>query len=255
MKHINKAPFALSMLLLGAVTLLSNGCKSYDDVSSRYTSKHIKANTNQVTAQIPETDELGYILLSLTDVGRNDTNIINKETAYYKEVSKHFAAYKNHKAVKMLNAELTRNAGSFTHFRNGLYAFSFNKSNQLALKTDYRIDLNRIDFRRYTPALHDFVVKSGFRKFYSQHADLYTKIIQNQSNQLTMTAAWETMSKQYTQPFQSYKVILSPLMKGYSSSLAISGHGFRECLIFAESTNKAMLYTTAKPVAKGTYID
>jgi hypothetical protein len=252
MKHINKAPLVFSMLL-GAITLLSNGCKSYNDVSSRYTSKHIKANTNQVTAQIPETDEVGYVLLSLTDAGANDTNIINKETAYYKEVSKHFAAFKNHKAVKMLNAELARNPNSFTNFRNGLYAFYFNKNNQLALKTDYRIDLNRVDFRRYTPAIHDFVVKSGFRKFYSQHADLYTKIIQDQSQQLTMNAAWETMSKQYTQPFQSYQVILSPLMKGYSSSLAISGHGFRECLIFAESTNKAMLYTAAKPATTVAY--
>lgn len=254
MKINYNAPL-ICCVLLGAVTILASSCKSYDDVAGRYTSKHIKANTNQITAQIPETDELGYILFALTDAGQADNTILNKETPYYREVIKHFAGFKNHKAVKLLNAELSRDTKSFNHFRNGLYAFTFNERNQLALKTDYRIDLNRVDFRRYTPLLHDFAVKSNFRKFYANHADVYTKIIQEQGQQLNMTAAWATMGKQYNQPFQSYKVILSPLMKGYSSSLAISSRGFRECLIFSESTNKAMLYSNVKSTSGNTYND
>jgi hypothetical protein len=189
MKINYNAPL-ICCVLLGAVTILNSGCKSYDDVAGRYTSKHIKANTNQVTAQIPETDELGYILFALTDVGQADNSVLNKETPYYKEVMKRFSGLKNHKAVKLLNADLLRDAKSFNHFRNGLYAFTLNERNQLALKTDYRIDLNRVDFRRYAPLLHDFAEKSKFRKFYAEHADAYTKIIQEQGQQLNMTAAW-----------------------------------------------------------------
>ncbi|CAM3832123.1 DUF4932 domain-containing protein [Mucilaginibacter galii] len=255
MKINYNAPL-ICCVLLGAVTILSSGCKSYNDVAGRYTSKHIKANTNQVTAQIPETDELGYILFALTDVGQADNSILNKETPYYKEVMNSFAGFKNHKAVKLLNADLLNDAKSFNHFRNGLYAFTFNERNQLALKTDYRIDLNRVDFRRYAPLIHDFAVKSKFRKFYKEHSDVYTQIIQNQSVQLDMNSAWASMGKTYTEPFQSYKVILSPLMKGYSSSLAISSHGFRECLIFSESASKAMLYSaTVQPVKGSNYND
>lgn len=256
MKHTYKAQL-VCLVLLGAVTLLSNGCKSYDDVSARYSSKHIKANTNQISAVIPETDELGYIMLSLTDVGSKDTSLINKDTPYYKEVMKHFAAFKDHKVIKQFNEDLKEDAGTFNHFRNGLYAFSFNMRNKLVLKTDYRIDMNRVDFRRYTAGMQDFAAKSGFRKFYAQHANTYTQIIQNQGQQLSMDAAWATMGKHYSEPFNSYKVIVSPLMKGSSSSLAISGRGFRECLIFAESANKAMLYTAAtkQMPAKGNYND
>ncbi|MFD1255335.1 DUF4932 domain-containing protein [Mucilaginibacter terrae] len=241
-------------VLFGAITLFNSGCKSYDDVASRYTSKHIKANTNQIAAQIPETGELGYILLALTDVGTTDTSLINKDTQYYKEVIAHFNGFKNHKIVKQLNKDLQGNINNFTHFRNGLYAFKLNDRNRMVLKTDYRIDLNRVDFRRYTTGMQDFIASTKFREFYAKHKDLYTKIIQNQSSQLTMNAAWATMGKQYTEPFQSYQVIMSPLMRGNSSTLAISGRGFRECLIFAESADKALLYTAAKPaVGKGSF--
>lgn len=256
MKINKKAPLVCTVLI-GAITLLSSGCKSYNDVAAHYSLKHIKANTNQVTAQIPETGELGYILISLTDVGNNDTSLINKNTAYYKEVSKQFVAFKNHKVVKQLNEDLKEDAANFTHFRNGLYAFKFNERNRMVLKSDYRIDLNRVDFRRYISGIQDFIEKSKFREFYAQHNNLYTKLIQNERQQLTMNAAWASMGKHYTEPFQSYQVILSPLMKGYSSSLAISGRGFRECLIFTESTNKALLYSAAnaKPSTKSSYND
>ena len=255
MKIIYRAPFFCTVLF-GAITLFNSGCKSYDDVASRYTSKHIKANTNQVTAQIPETGELGYVLLALTDAGTRDTNLINKDTQYYKEVIAHFNAFKDHKIVKLLNHDLQTNVNDFTHFRNGLYALKLSDNGRVVLKTDYRIDLNRVDFRRYTSGMEAFVKASKFREFYAKHKDMYTKIIQNQSSQLTMNAAWASMGKQYTQPFQSYQVIMSPLMKGYSTSLAVTGHGFRECLIFAESANKALIYTANKPAAaKASYND
>ena len=252
MKINYRAPLFCTVLF-GAITLFNSGCKSYDDVASRYTSKHIKANTNQVSAQVPETGELGYVLLALTDVGTSDTSLINKETPYYKEVIAHFNAFKDHKIVKQLNADLRNNSENFTHFRNGLYALKFSDNNRIVLKTDYRIDLNRVDFRRYTTGMQDFAKDSKFREFFAKHKDLYTRMVQDQSSQLTMNAAWATMGKHYTQPFQSYQVVMSPLMKGYASSLAITGRGFRECLIFAESANKAMLYTAAKPVAKGSF--
>jgi hypothetical protein len=243
-------------VLIGAISLLNSGCKS-SDVGTRYTSKHIKANTNQVTAHIPETGELGYVLLSLTDYANNDTTLLNKNTAYYKEVVKHFSALKMHKAVRMLNGDLNVEQRTFHHFRNGLYALKLNERNRLVLKTDYRIDLNRVDFKRYTAAMEDFVAKSKFREFYNQHKGLYTKLLQNQSQQLNMNAAWASMAKQYTQPFQSYQVIISPLMKGSSSSLALSGRGFRECLIFAESADKALMYsaTNAAVTSKTSYND
>ncbi|WP_345952756.1 hypothetical protein [Mucilaginibacter sp. PAMB04168] len=243
MKLFYKAPMVCAMLL-GAAVMLSTGCKSYNDLAGHYSSKHIKANTNQVTAQIPETGELGYILLSLTETGSNDTTLINKESAYYKDVMKQFAAFKNHKAVKLLNSDLLANGNNFSHFRNGLYAYKFNKHNNMVLKTEYRVDLNRVDFRRYVGAIEDFIEKTNFRSFYAEHNNLYTKIIKEQGQQLNMNAAWATMGKQYTQPFQSYQVILSPLMKGSASTLAVSGRGFRECLIFAESTNKALFYSS-----------
>lgn len=240
MKLTYKAPL-IGTVLLGAVTL-ATGCKSYNDVTAHYSSKHIKANKNQIKVQIPEVSELGYIVLALTDAGKN---YVNTNSPYYDEVVNHFSAFKHHKAVETLNEDLKENPETFTHFRNGLYAFMINKQERIVVKTDYRIDLNRVDFRRYTAALSDFMEDSKFREFYAAHKDFYSKLEAAQSQSLTMTAAWNTVgkNKKYTQPFQSYQVIMSPLMKGESSTLAISGRGFSECLIFAESTDKALAST------------
>jgi len=252
MKINYKSPL-IGTVLLGAVTL-ATGCKSYNDVAAHYSSKHIKANKNQIKAQIPEASELGYIVLALTDAGKS---YVNTNSPYYDEVVKHFAAFKNHKAVEILNEDLKENPEIFTHFRNGLYAFMINKHDRMVVRTDYRIDLSRVDFRRYTSSLNDFMEDSNFRKFYAAHKDFYSKMEAAQSQSLTMTAAWNTVgkNKKYVTPFQSYQVIMSPLMKGETTTLAISGRGFSECVIFAESNDKALALSIDKSTAATTLND
>jgi hypothetical protein len=229
-----------SAILLSAVSTFITGCKSYD-IAPRYTAKHIKANTNQIVAQVPETYELGYVILALTDLGQQDGNLINKSTPYYQEVIQHFAAYKNHKAVKQLNKDLAEDKNRLKYFRNGLYAFYFN-SNRFVLKADYRIDLNRVDFKKYAHLLQDFAKESGYRDFYKQHESFYADMIQAEQQQLSMASAWKSVEKDYTTPFQSYQVILSPLMKGQIGTLAINSHRFNECLIFSQSGKDKVSY-------------
>ena len=240
MKNNRDICFVLTVLLIGTV-LLNSGCRSYSDIAAHYSSKHIKENTNKVIAQVPETNELAYIVYSLTEAGSTDTTFINKDSDYYKAVTKQFAAFKNHKAVKQLNKDVARDNKNLMRFRNGIYAFTLNERNDLALKLDYRTDLNRIDFRRYAPLLEDFASKSNFRKFYTQHTSLYNQIILDAGKEISMDAAWASVSKDYKEPFNSYQLILSPLIKGKSSTLSISGSEFRECLIFAQTSKKALL--------------
>ena len=239
MKTFNHSRLTIAVLLI-AVALFTNGCKTYDDIAAHYSAKHIKDNTGKVIAQVPETNELAYIVYSLTDVSLTDTTFIDRSSAYYKEVTKQFAAYKDHKVVKQLNSDVSRDIKNLLRFRNGIYAFTLNDRNDLALKLDYRTDLNRIDFRRYAPLLEDFASKSNFRKFYTQHKGLYSQIILDAGKELPMDAAWASVNKDYKKPFNSYQLILSPLIKGKSSTLAIKSGNFSECLIFAQSSSKAL---------------
>jgi len=232
--------YLVTVVLLTGVAMFGYGCKSYDDIAAHYSSKHIKDNTGKVIAQVPETNELAYIVYSLTDVSLTDTTFIDKNSAYYKEVIKQFAAFKSHKVVKQLNSDVSRDAKNLLRFRNGIYAFTLNERNDLALKLDYRTDLNRIDFRRYAPLLEDFAKKSNFRNFYKQHKDLYNQIILNAGKTLSVDDAWAGVSKDYKEPFNSYQLILSPLIKGKSTTLAIKSSDFRECLIFAQSSSHAL---------------
>jgi hypothetical protein len=253
MKSLYKVPLFYASAL-GIASLLFTGCKS-TDIAGRYTSKHIKANTNQVVAQVPELNELGYIILSLTDAAKNDTTLINKNTSYYAEIQKHFGAFKKHKAVKQLDKELSLATENISRFRNGLYAYQFNDRDNMVLKIDYRTDLNKIDFRRLVSSFEDFAEKTKYRDFYKQHSSLYNQLAKEQSQQLTMSATWAVMGKQYTQPFQSYQVIISPLMKGEAKTLAVSGRGFRECFIFTDSNNKVLLFSANKTASRSVTTD
>ncbi len=246
---------ALGTALFGAVTMMSVGCRSYSDVAAHYSNKHIKENNNQVTAQIPEASELGYILMALSDIGNTDNEMIDKGSPYYQEVMTYFGRFKDHKAVRMINRDLKQDPAIFTHLRNGLYAYRFNDRNRMVLKTDYRIDLNPIDMRVYTGAIENFMKDSKFRSFYKQHEAFYNDIIKQESAQLTMNAVSANMTKRYKSPFNSYQVIMSPLMKGYNSSVELDGRGFRECLIFAQTANQVLLYSANQGVARNAYND
>lgn len=230
----------MSVALLCTSVISFSSCKS-TDIASRYTSKYINSNTNKITTQVPETYELGYIVLALTDYGQRDTNIINTHTLYYKEVVEYFSAYKNHHAVKLLNQELSKDSKHFRSFRDGLYAFKINNHDHFVLKSDYRIDLNKVNFKRFAPLLQDFAAKSNFLKFYNDHLSLYSKLVDYQTHQLTMENANKAVQSEYGTPFNSYHVIISPLMKGYST-LAVNGRHFNECLIFTEAKNYTLLY-------------
>ncbi|QJD97958.1 DUF4932 domain-containing protein [Mucilaginibacter robiniae] len=226
----------ISVMLLCFAAITLNGCKS-TDIASRYTSKYINSNTNKVIAQVPEAYELGYIILALTDYSQRDTNLIDTHSQYYHDVIRYFNNYKNHRAVVLLNQEISRNFKYFHSFRDGLYAFQLSH-NRLSLKSDYRIDLNKFNFKRFAPLMRDFASKSNFVKFYNDHQSFYTQLTNYQQQQLTIEAAQKMVEKDYTMSFNSYKIVLSPLMNGYPGTLAINSRRFTECLIFTQTINK-----------------
>ncbi|QJD95801.1 DUF4932 domain-containing protein [Mucilaginibacter robiniae] len=213
-------------VVLFAAALFLNSCKSYD-VASRYNSQYIKTSTGKVSAEVPEVFELGYAMLALTDLAQQDTTIINHNTPYYQDLIARFGKYKNHKGVMRLNADLSRNPKRIKNYLDGLYALQV-KYNRVSLKSNYRIDLNKVDFKGYALLLQNFYKQTNFHEFYTQHEDLYHEMVQNANSLFTFAEVQKSLNTNV----KGYQIILSPLTKAYAGTMEIKGRGYSECIIF-----------------------
>ncbi|MVN92310.1 DUF4932 domain-containing protein [Mucilaginibacter sp. HME9299] len=136
-----------------------------------------------------------------------------------------FSTFKNAKGVKQLNAQLSRNPALAKSYVEGLYAFQM-KDGRFGLKADYRIDLNKIDFKRYGSLLESFYKETAFHSFYMQHEGMYSEMVAKANNAFTLAAAQKSVSA------QGYQVVVSALAKG-TNTMSIKGHAYTEGVIFA----------------------
>ncbi|MVN90372.1 DUF4932 domain-containing protein, partial [Mucilaginibacter aquatilis] len=152
-----------------------------------------------------------------------------------------FSAFKNAKGVKQLNAQLSRNPALAKSYVEGLYAFQM-KDGRFGLKADYRIDLNKIDFKRYASLLESFYKETAFHSFYMQHEGMYSEMVAKANNAFTLAAAQKSVSA------QGYQVVVSALAKG-TSGMSIKGHAYTEGVIFAGMQAKPTQGTPARVLA------
>jgi len=220
-------------ILFAAASFLTS-CKSYN-VAARYNSKYINNNNGKLSAQVSETYELGYTMLALTDLAQNDTAIVNHDTPYYQDLMAWFGKYKNLKGVKQLNADLTRNPKLIKSYLDGLYAFQLNNG-RFGLKSSYRIDLNKVDFKRYGILLEKFYKESNFQEFYAQHSGLYAQMELKATNDYTFDEAQKTLNA----TVKGYHIILSPLTKGYAGTMEIKSRSYSEYIVFPRAVNTNM---------------
>lgn len=217
--------FTLATLCIITAASLFTSCKSYD-VASRFNSKYATANAGKMTAEVPETFELGYAMLALTSVAQKDTAMVDQNTAYYHDLMNWMSNHKNHKSVELLNTAITRNPKLVKSYLDGLYAFQMN-GNRFALKSSYRIDLNKVDFKRFALLLEKFNKDTRFHEFYVNHNSLYADMVKKANSLYTFNDA-----KMVNSNVKGYQIVLSPLTKGYAGTMEIKGHAYSEMIIF-----------------------
>jgi hypothetical protein len=231
----------ITLVLTAFASSVFTSCQSYH-VASRYTSHYIKDNQGHLSAQVSESFELGQAMLALTAVAQNDSSLINRNTLYYSELMTWMKGHEQHKGVKQLNALLARNPQFIQSYLDGLYAFDLHEG-RFALKTNYRIDLNRVDFKRYALLLESFNKATRFHEFFMAHQDLYAQMQQVAQNSLTLN-----MAKQQGNA-KGYRMVLSPLTGSQQNLLLIKGHAYTECILFprlkAQGTNLTFAFNNA----------
>ena len=125
--------------------------------------------------ELPESYELGNILLALTEYGRKDPNNVQKIPPYYNEVINYFEPVKNHPLLDRINYA-GEDWEKFLGFRTDIYAFSFDQNGDL--KRNYPFNsFGPEEVDKNLELINDFVKKSNYRKFYNDHKKLYNQLI------------------------------------------------------------------------------
>lgn len=225
----------VSMILALAVSNLIYSQEKEVDFNQSY----IEKNDQKTTIEINEAQELIYIILSITDFGKENPNITKQSTEYFKEVKAYFTPFSNHEVVKKFDGLLRENVVNYFLLAGNAYGFKF--EDQKLIPTNvynfpakgigkYEIKVNPIT--TYLTDLEDFVKESDYRKFYKDHEDYYNGLKKEYQDYATVSEQKEWLETRFDYKINSYRVLTSPLIAGMNATHTFEDSDFKEMLLF-----------------------
>ncbi|PIB30616.1 DUF4932 domain-containing protein [Maribacter sp. 4G9] len=214
--------------------------------TSNFSDSYVTEHKGKFVFDIPEVYELANIILYLSECSKKTKNH-PENTEYVKKLEKHFAPFKNHKLIQILNKQCSKSDFWETYygFRENSLAFKFNEE-YLEYDTPYKHlwqDSSEIwggQFRNLLYLLQDFANQSYFRDFYKENLDYYERLIKRESKLLPIEKMWRWLEREFPQRMDSYKIVFSPLIGGSHSTQKFQkgfyrNPEFQECIMFINS--------------------
>lgn len=220
------ANFISSLIIILAfiaiVIMLSSGCSNVFMPKVNTKSNKIIAMSGKQSVEIPQVYELTNILIALTDYGKNNPELIDTTTAYYKRVIQHFGKFRNEPLVQKITKKIPKKLFG----QSNISTFSLRLTS-----TDYDIDnngklYNTKMYRLIKPPiimhtakivneLNDFIEKTNFLYFYNSEKEYYDTLISEQKKYGEYENVIKWLSLNFTiPPDQSQRILTSPLMGG-----------------------------------------
>ncbi|SNR82700.1 protein of unknown function, partial [Maribacter sedimenticola] len=206
----------------------------FQSITSNFDDNYVLKNQGKASFEIPEVYELANIILYLSECSKK-TNNHPENTTYINSLENHFAAFKNHKLIQILNKKCSNSDfwNTYYGFRENSLAFKFVEEN-LTYDTPYKHvywDNSGImggQFRNMLYLIQDFAKESNFREFYNQNIDFYNSLKERESKLLPINQMWDWIEKEFPQRMDSYKIIFSPLIDGSHSTQKFQKGFFKE---------------------------
>ena len=171
---------------------------------------YINTNKKNVQVEIPRVYELLHVVIALTDSAQAQKYNLNYNSDYYQAVQTYFQEYREHPAVK--EYEKIRAEYSYSNPRM-LFTYEFDE-NKVTASEVYNFKEDREDADAYAKLLTDFAQKSNFNQFYDQHKTYYQQKIKEFKKYTNLKRSWQWLEENYPVSYDSYKVILSPIVFG-----------------------------------------
>lgn len=202
-----------------------------------YTREYQAKHNGKVSYEIPRGFELINIILALTDSGRMDGSLIQKNTRYYDKMISHFSKYEQHPVVRFASRKLSGQLKTGYYIEARTWGLRYDLDNhKLVPHPTYPEQWGQNFWSLYTKELQDFAKQSEFEKFYARHQRYYRRLIKKEKKYTPVLRMWQWLEKEFPGRYQSYKIIFSPLIKGAHNTDRLSGNGFEEIIMYVNST-------------------
>ena len=225
--------FTVLTIIVGLVVVYLLKPKVIEDLAIKLLYPNVsveKKYANKYTIEIPEMYELMYIACSLTETFQNDPNLIsNRVPEYLKEVQDHFLPFKEHELVKLLEQKLKGNAYSQLQPTIRFFSLNYQLNEDNSIMEHEIFHVNGLLIRLfknklfyypdYIKLIEDFAKSSDFKMFYEKNRPYYNKLIKKFDSLCDIQQSWDYLEKNFTESYNSYRIIFSPLTGGFHNTL------------------------------------
>jgi hypothetical protein len=204
-----------------------------------FNNEYVKNNNDKTTIEINETQELVYLILSITDLGTSTPNMTNQNTEYFQDIKAHFGQYSNLPVVHKFNTLLSENLINYFILGTNAYGFEFEGNKIVPTKVynflakgvgNFEVDINPIV--TYKKDLEEFAEKSGYRKFYKDHKKYYNDLKAEYQKYAAIEEQKKWLENKFDFKINSYRVLTSPLIAGLNATQTFEDNNFKEILLF-----------------------
>lgn len=220
------ANFISSLIIILAfvaiLIMLLSGCTKVFMPKVNMKSSKIIAMSGKQSVEIPQVYELVNIIFALSDYGKNNSELIDTTTDYYKRVIQHFGRFKNDPLVEKIAKKIPKKLFG----QSNINTFSLRLTS-----TNYEIDSNgklyntnmyhliKVPFIMHTEKivdeLNDFIERTKFIDFYNDEKIYYDTLISEQKKYGEYESVIKWLSANFSVPLnQSQRILTSPLMGG-----------------------------------------
>ncbi|WDF67110.1 DUF4932 domain-containing protein [Sphingobacterium oryzagri] len=210
-----------------------------------FNKEYIERNDGKTTIEINESQELIYIILSLTDFAKENPNMVKHESSYYDSVQTHFSPFAELRVVKEFDKLLRESLVNYFLLSANAYGFKFDNNKLIPTNIynfpgkgigNYEIAVNPII--THLTGLEEFVTKSSYRKFYDDNQKYYDKLKAEYESYATVDEQKEWLENRFDYKINSYRILTSPLIAGMNATHTFTDEGFKEMLLFIPTIYK-----------------
>ncbi|MGJ1433160.1 DUF4932 domain-containing protein [Sphingobacterium spiritivorum] len=241
---------SIILFLIFLLYLYPSGLAFGQQKDLNFDAAYKKKNDQKVTIEINELQELTYIILSLTDIAKNNKVMTDQRTEYYTQVIAYFSPYADHELVGKFNTLLSENIVNYFILAGNAYGFKFDKDKivptgiyNFPAKGVGKFEAKTNPIINYINDLEDFAKKSKFRKFYKDHSKLYSDLKKEYHTFAAIDEQKQWLEKEFDYNINSYRVLTSPLIGGMNATHTFEDNNFKEILLFLPTIKKDKEWT------------
>ncbi|HET9952833.1 MAG TPA: DUF4932 domain-containing protein [Candidatus Eisenbacteria bacterium] len=192
------------------------------------------AHKGKISIDVPEVYELVNVAIAMTPTGIADSNLVYHHSDYYRDMRAWFDPYRGHPAVAAIEAVLKQSIYRYANIKMDGYSFEFDDAGRIVQSKIYDrtafVSARTNSLRPFIPALQSFADTSNFREFYRAHRSTYAAQMAFYADTADVEAMRGWLNRQFpgVTPYDSYKIIFSPLVAYSQSATWLESNGFRE---------------------------